>query len=65
MKVLRQKELTVTGGTIPITLSQEGINYVIDIDGVEWVRMPNMTHAVILFEMMHDHVTSYMHYEKR
>ena len=41
---------------IPITLSSEGDEFAIDIDGVEWVRVKNKVHAVVLFEMMKDRV---------
>ena len=44
---------------IPITLSSEGDEFVIDIDGVEWVRVKNKLNAVILFEMMRDNFTDY------
>lgn len=55
------------GDTIPINLLEfedEGeLLYSIDIDGVEWVVTENRTHAIILFEMMAEHITEYMHYE--
>jgi hypothetical protein len=50
---------------IPITLSSEGDEFAIDIDGVEWVRVKNKVHAVVLFEMMKDNITDYMNYVLR
>ena len=67
MQILRTEEIKITGGEIPITLcqdnDQEGEFYTIDIDGVEWVMTENQMHAVVLFDMMKDHITEYMHYE--
>lgn len=67
MQILRTEEIKITGGEIPITLRQdkdrEGEFYIIDIDGVEWVTTENQMHAVVLFEMMKDHITEYMHYQ--
>ena len=64
-KVLKQEFIKIIGGEIPITLSQdpEG-DYIIDIDGVEWVVTDNPTHATVMFVMMKDHITEYMHYQK-
>lgn len=67
MQILRTEEIKITGGEIPITLclgkDQEGEYYTISIDGVEWVTVENQMHAVVLFEMMKDHITQYMHYQ--
>ena len=67
MKIVRTEEIKITGGEIPITLcqdkDQEGEFYTIDIDGVEWVTVESQMHAAVLFNMMKDHITEYMHYE--
>jgi hypothetical protein len=39
--------------------------HIISIDGVEWVRTDNYVHATVLFNMIADHITEYMHYEKK
>jgi len=49
--------------TIPILLNRYGENFVISIDGVEWIKTTNQTHAVVLFEMMKDNITEYMNYK--
>lgn len=66
MKELRKEMLQIDGGEIPIRLCQD-VNgwYVIDVDGVEWVRLENQVHAVVLFSMMAEHIMQYMHYEKK
>ncbi len=67
MQIVRSEKIKITGGEIPITLcldnDQEGEFYTINIDGVEWVMIENQMHAVVLFEMMKDHITEYMHYQ--
>ena len=54
---------------IPITLSKDFLDgkpyFVIDIDGVEWLDTDNEVHAVVLFNMMREHITEYYHYEPR
>lgn len=49
--------------TIPISLNRYGDNFVIAVDGVEWIKTTNQTHAVVLFEMMKDNITEYMNYQ--
>lgn len=61
---LRKEDIEVIGGTIPITLSQLNNTYIVAIDGVTWLETENQTHAVIIFEMLKDHVTEYMNYRK-
>lgn len=55
------------GDTIPINLlefeEEDELLYSMDIDGVEWVVTENKVHAVVMFEMMTEHITEYMHYE--
>lgn len=68
MKLLEVYPLEVEGGDIFISLSTDedvyGDYYLIEIDGVKWVDIRNKTHAIVLYEMMKDHVTEYMHYKK-
>lgn len=53
------------GHTIPVKVFGEGDEHVITVDGVEWVRTKNQMHATVLFNMMADHITEYMNYEKK
>lgn len=67
--VLREEKVKVYDGfEIPITLEGEEIDgdmeFTIYIDNVYWVTLENQVHAVVLFELMKDHITEYMHYEK-
>lgn len=68
MSEVRNESIKIKGGEIPIVMysneDEEGVFYTIEIDGVEWLASVNRTHAVLLFEMMKDHITDYMHYEK-
>lgn len=68
MNELRKASIKITGGEIPIVLydneDDEGIFYTIEIDDVEWLATTNQTHAVVMFEMMKDHITEYMNYVK-
>lgn len=67
--VLRREVIQTDKCRIPITLSSEGereeLIYAIDVDGVEWLTTDNQMHAVVLFTMMFEHLTEYMHYESR
>lgn len=68
MNEQRKESIKIKGGEIPIVLysneDEEGVFYTIEIDGVEWLASVNRTHAVLLFEMMKDHINDYMHYAK-
>lgn len=66
-EIVRTEQLEIEGGTIPISLWREsaggGESWGIEVDGVEWVAgVPSRMHAVVLFEMMRDHLTDYMRY---
>lgn len=68
--VVRQEKIKVTDTfQIPISLSkyeEDGEPYfVIDIDGVEWLCTENQVHAVVLFDMMREHITEYYNYKPR
>lgn len=67
--ILREEKIKVYEGfEIPITLEGEEIDgdteFTIYIDNIYWVTLENQVHAVVLFELMRDHITEYMHYEK-
>lgn len=68
MSEARNESIKIQGGEIPIVMysneDEEGVFYTIEIDGVEWLASVNRTHAVLLFEMMKDHIADYMHYAK-
>lgn len=68
MSEVRNESIKIQGGEIPIVMysneDEEGVFYTIEIDGVEWLASVNRTHAVVLFEMMKDHIADYMHYAK-
>lgn len=67
--ILREEIIHAEKVDIPITLSsvfEDGEEfYVIDVDGVEWLQTDNQSHAVVMFTMMLEHLTEYMHYEPR
>lgn len=65
MNILRQDKLQINNGSMPIALSKDNNCYTVSVDGVEWVKTSNMVHSVVMFEMMKDHITEYMHYEAR
>ena len=53
------------GFYIEVKVEPIGDEHIISIDGVEWVRTDNYVHATVLFNMIADHITEYMHYEKK
>ena len=67
MQILKTEKIKVTGGEISITLCLDNDSerkfYTINIDGVEWLTTENQMHATVLFNMMKDHITEYMHYQ--
>ena len=58
------KEISINGGTIPISVEENNGIHTITVDGVEWVKTENITHAAVLFNMMADHITEYMDFKK-
>lgn len=71
-RILIQQDYLTTenGGRIPLELyaekdadASEGIIYAAYIDGVYWYDVENKTHAMILYKLLKEHVTEYMHYE--
>jgi hypothetical protein len=68
-ELVREEEISIEGGAIPIALwrwiwDDQSSSYFVTVEGVEWFTAPALHHAVILFEIMKDHLTDYMHYEK-
>ena len=63
----KTESLAIEGGIIPINLyRREDDNlkvWGVDVDGVEWFETENPMHAAVLYNMMVDHLTQYMHYE--
>lgn len=57
---------TENGGSIPINLyafkNDLGVSYELEIDGVLWFNSYSQMHAQVLYNMMRDHITEYMHY---
>lgn len=64
MRNEKQIVIDEQGNTIPIVVELVEGEHIISVDGVEWLRTANMTHAAVLFNMMAEHLTEYMHYEK-
>lgn len=58
------------GRHIPVRLTafksdpgnEEADQFKIDIDGVVWCVCDNVTHSIIIFKMLKDRVTDFMHY---
>lgn len=68
-KVREELIQTQEGFEIPIALladkDQNGDFYYVRIDGVPWLYADNRVHAVVLFEMMRDHITEYVQYTRK
>lgn len=65
MVVVKEEMVKGAGFDLPITLTKDGQKYSVAIDGVLWTETRVEHHAVVMFHMLRDHVTEYMHYEKR
>lgn len=61
----RKIVINENGDTISIVVDKLDDMHVIAIDGVFWCATPNQMHATVLFNMMADHITEYMNYEKK
>ena len=68
MEVIRIDKLNVNGGSIEIRATLDDFEgeefYNVEVDGVEWFTTESKMHCIVLYEMMKDHITEYMHYEK-
>ena len=66
-EIEKTESLAIEGGIIPINLYRREDDdlkvWGVDVDGVEWLEVENPMHAAVLFNMMVDHITDYMHYE--
>lgn len=59
----REEKIYITEDAyIPARIFPDGTDHVITIDGVEWVRTKNPTHAAVLFQMMVDNIIDYVDY---
>ena len=68
-ELIREEKISIEGGAIPIALwcltyPDKSTSYYITVDSVVWFDAEALHHAVVLFEMMKDHLTEYMHYKK-
>ena len=62
-KEIKRGKIAIEGGEIDIVLYQDKDDtYFIEIDGVEWCDTDALHHAVILFELLQEHVTEKMQY---
>lgn len=66
-EIVRTEELEAEGGTVPINLwkrrEEDGSEvWGVDVDGVDWFELGNEMHATVLYQLMVDHVTDYVHY---
>lgn len=71
-RALLQQDFIITenGGRIPLELyalkeeaAPEGVIYSAYIDGVQWYDTTSSMHGMILYKLLKDHVTEFMHYE--
>lgn len=65
MEIIKARYIDIEGGAIPVTLWTTGATIGVSIDGVKWFEL-NKTEevrAVVMFEMLADHITDYYHYE--
>ena len=53
------------GNTITVRVEQVGEEHIITIDGVEWVKTENYVHATVLYNMISEHITEYVHYKSK
>lgn len=67
-EIEKTESLAIEGGIIPINLYRREEDNLkvwgVDVDGVEWFEIENPMHAAVLYNMMADHITEYMHYVK-
>ena len=62
----REEKIFITDDAyIPARIYPDGNEHIIEIDGVEWVRTKNPTHAAVLFQMMVDNIVDYVDYMPR
>ena len=67
-EITQDTPLKIDGGTIPlqlhrVTYTDGSTSYYATVDGVEWFDVEALHHAAVLYAMMKDHLTEYMHYK--
>lgn len=66
-KIIKNGLVASVGFDLPIELEESILNeesyYIVLIDGVEWFTSNSKMHAIILYELLKDHVSEFMHYE--
>lgn len=66
--IIKKGLVANVGFDLPIELEETIINeedsyYIVLIDNVEWFTSHSKMHAIILYELLKDHVTDFMHYQ--
>ena len=66
---VRRESIAIEGGEIDIVLLRDedpnGEYFLIEVDEVRWLYSDSKIHAIVLFEMMKDHLREYVGYKKR
>lgn len=66
---VRRERIKIEGGEIDIVLLRDedpnGEYFLIEVDGVRWLYSDSKIHAIVLFEMMKEHLREYVGYKKR
>ena len=67
MKPVREAGIQADGIQVPLILYADEAKqlYKIEVDGVEWLTIGNRTHAIVLYEMMADHLSEYYNFIPR
>lgn len=66
--IIKKGLVANVGFDLPIELEETIINeedsyHIVLIDNVEWFTSHSKMHAIILYELLKDHVTDFMHYQ--
>lgn len=66
-EIVKQDNIDNVNFNLPIYLIKDNQeNYTINIDGIDWItNEDNMIHATILYHLLKEHITEYMHYQPR
>ena len=68
MKPIREEQIEAEDGTkVAIYLYADEVkgSYQIEVDGVAWLTIDNRTHAIVLYELMRDHLSDYYNFIPR
>ena len=60
----REVKIDSIGNTIKIECMEVSGMHMIYVDGNMWVAVDNPVHAAVIYNMLCDHITEYMHFEK-